>query len=304
MIRNTFSIKDLENLSGIKAHTIRIWEKRYDLLTPMRSDTNIRYYDLQSLQKILNVSYLKSTGSKISAIAALNNKEIEQEVRKLAQKTHQFNHHLQELKLAMVNFDKDLFNQVYDREMQKGDFTQVFHNLLIPFLEELGRLWHSNTINIAHEHFISSLIKQKLLVEIEHAPPAYDKKNNEPFILFLPENEMHDIGLLFLNYRLLQSGYDTIYLGASMLLDSLTFFQRNNQQPTYMTFITVEPVPKKIPKFLEQFNKKMNSANLILMGRAMECVDDKHLSSNHFKMNNFDQIERFIKDHIEEPMIA
>ncbi len=304
MIRTTFSIKDLENLSGIKAHTIRIWEKRYDLLTPMRSDTNIRYYDLQSLQKILNVSYLKSTGSKISAIAALSDKEIEQEVRKLAQKTHQSNHLLQELKLAMVNFDQELFNSIYDREMEKGDFSTVFHNLLIPFLEELGRLWHSNTINIAHEHFISSLIKQKLLVEIEHAALPFEKKNEEPFILFLPENEMHDIGLLFLNYKLLKSGYNTIYLGASMLLDSLTFFQRNGQRPIFMTFITVEPTPKKIPRFLEQFNKKMDHAHLILMGRAMSQVSHKHLSANHHVINSYDQIEKFIQQQLEEPAMV
>ena len=119
MIKSTFSIKDLENLSGVKAHTIRIWEKRHHLLEPDRSETNIRVYNLHALQKILNVSYLKNTGMKISAIADLSNEEIEKKVRTQAESEHQHNLRLQELKLAMVNFDEDLFNNVYETELSQ-----------------------------------------------------------------------------------------------------------------------------------------------------------------------------------------
>ena len=220
-------------MSGIKAHTIRIWEKRYNLLEPERSDTNIRQYDLQALQKILNVRYLKDTGVKISTIATLSNEEIEQKVRHLSQSAHSHNYQLQELKLAMVNFDEVLFDKVFNAELERKSFDVLFYDLLVPLLEELGNLWQSNTINVAHEHFVSNIIKQKVLLQIERLKRNQKVKTSQPLILFLPENEMHDLGLLFLNYKLLASGFHTIFLGASMILDTLTFFQLDKLNPAY-----------------------------------------------------------------------
>lgn len=296
MIKSTFSIKDLENLSGIKAHTIRIWEKRYHLLEPERSDTNIRCYDLQALQKILNVSYLKNVGMKISAIATLTNEEIEQKVRKISQTKNRKNHHLQKLKLAMVNFDETLFNDVYVEELERKGFNYLFYHLFIPFLEELGSLWQSNTINIAHEHFISNLIKQKLLVQTELIVLKDKSVNQKTIILFLPENEMHDLGLLFLNYKLLKSGYRTIFLGASMKLDSLTFFQRNGQQPIFASFITIQPSPKKIPVFLSKFNKKLNHAPLLLLGRRLSDINQSMLTPNQNVFSSIDHLLEYLQE--------
>ena len=286
MIKNTFSIKDLENLSGVKAHTIRIWEKRYELLQPSRSDTNIRYYDLHHLQKILNVSYLRRVGFKISSIASLTSEEIELKVRKIAQEEHHANVDLQELKLAMVNFDELLFNKVYHKVLKENDFAEVFNRLFIPFLEELGSLWQSNTINIAHEHFITNLIRQKLLVQADGMKRENTIPKKNVFVLFLPENEMHDLGLLFLNYKLLASGHRTIFLGASMQLETLPFFQRNEQKPIFVTYITVQPTLKKLPKFLEKFNKKLNHAPLMLLGYRTIDIDKNILTPNQKVFNS------------------
>lgn len=292
MIKSSFSIKDLENLSGIKSHTIRIWEKRYALLEPNRTDTNIRTYDLEALQKILNVSYLNNLGIKISTIASLSTQEIENQVRNYAERNNKNDLAIQELKLAMVNFDQKLFNKVYGQSLDDVGFKNVFEHLFIPFLGELGLLWQSKTINIAHEHFISNLIKQKVLVHIEQV--QYEiKQHDSIYILFLPENEMHDLGLLFLNYELLSHGCNTIYLGASMTLDSLSFFKRNGVQPIFITYITVQPVERELGRFLKQFDKKVaqdDGTQLWVLGHLAQKIEEKDLKDNQTVFKSITQV--------------
>jgi len=301
LIKSNFSIKDLENLSGIKAHTIRIWEKRYQLLNPERTESNIRSYDTHSLQKILNVSYLNNHGLKISTIAELDEAEIDSEVKKLAQESNTSNHSVQEIKLAMINFDKQLFDQVYSNGFEKLGFIGVFREILIPFLQELGYLWHSNTVNVAHEHFISHLIKQKLLSHIESVEYLTDDKHKEVYVLFLPPNEMHDLGLLFLNYELLSRGRKTIYLGASMTLESLKHFQQNELKPIFVTYITVYPSIKKMPKFLKEFEQKVGSGDenkLWILGPVVPSIKHLELSKGR---KTFDSIPDLIKNVDVQP---
>tara|TARA_R110002012_G_scaffold273142_2_gene458960 strand:+ start:1479 stop:2393 length:915 start_codon:yes stop_codon:yes gene_type:complete len=283
LIKSKFSIKDLENLSGIKAHTIRIWEKRYGLLTPDRTNTNIRTYDLEALQKILNISYLRNAGIKISAIAELSSEDIEIQVRNFAERNNKNDHAIQELKLAMVNFDQQMFQRIYQSSLDEFGFSGVFYNLFVPFLEELGFLWQSKTINLAHEHFISHLIKQKVLINLEKLQYQQPHNQEQVYILFLPENEMHDLGLLFLNYELLKKGCNTIYLGASMMLESLPFFKNKEAKPTFITYITVQPTEKQLPSFLKQFDKKVSNGDdveLWVLGHLAQKIKDKDLKSN------------------------
>ena len=162
-IKNNFSIKDLENLSGIKAHTIRIWEKRYELFNPNRTDTNIRYYSLQSLQKILNIAYLNSNGYKISKIAKLSALEITTKVKEISSEANSNNHYIDIFKLAMLNFDQGLFSSTYNELSLKLPFRSIFYDILVPFLDEIGLLWQTDTISPAHEHFIVELNKEENL---------------------------------------------------------------------------------------------------------------------------------------------
>lgn len=303
MIKSKFSIKDLENLSGIKSHTIRIWEKRYNLFEPERTDTNIRTYNLKSLRKILNVKYLKSDGIKISAIAGLTTDEIEAQVRALSIKNNKNNHSVQELKLAMVNFDQFLFQRVYDTALEELGFSGVFYNLFVPFLEELGYLWQSKTINIAHEHFISHLIKQKVLINLEkvqYTKPSY--YDDEVYVLFLPENEMHDLGLLFLNYELLKKGCRTIYLGASMVLDALPYFNKHGARVTFITYITVQPIEKDIPSFLRKFDKqvaKNGQADLWILGHLAQKIKTKDLLNNQTVFRGISEVIDSLPELVE-----
>lgn len=293
MVKNRFSIKDLENLCGVKAHTIRIWEKRYELFEPCRTDTNIRFYTLDDLQKILNVSYLNNLGYKISAIANMSVEELESEVRIHSVKANSSIQAIQELKVAMINFDQHLFQRIYAQAIEKSSFKEVFRDIVIPFLIELGTLWHSKTINIAHEHFISYLIRQKLLLELETVQYHGEQTDDNIYILFLPDNEMHDLGLLFLNYELLSRGYKTIYLGPSVPLDSLSFFDTLVDNPVYISYFTIFPTQKQIPAYLKKFNRKVagkNKADLYILGNLAKKIKNADLDTNHHTMTDISSL--------------
>ena len=198
-IKKNFSIRDLENISGIKAHTIRIWEKRYNLLSPERSKTNIRYYSHQNLQKLLNIVLLNNNNYKISKISKMSDELINITARDLALNTTINDDAINSLKLSMFKFDKISFNTTYNKLLDKKNFREIFKEVFIPFLEHLGLLWQTETILPVHEHFISNLITQKIQINTDVL--NYTKiLSDNVFILFLPENEINELGLLYLNY--------------------------------------------------------------------------------------------------------
>ncbi len=274
-IKTTFSIKDLENLSGIKAHTIRIWEKRYNLLEPMRTDTNIRLYDIHNLQKLLNVVLLTNFGYKISRISKLTTIEIENFVRKVQNDKTANNHALSAFKMAMLNFDQQVFLNTYNELLSEKNFSDVFLDTFIPLLEEIGILWTTNTISPAHEHFISYLIKHKILVNIEkHVSNQIDTSENV-YVLFLPENEIHDLGLLFLHYEIVSRGNHVIYLGRSLPIEDVAALNNHFKSITFVTYLTVTPEEENILEYLSEFKSKAltNEKNeLLVFGRRTEFL--------------------------------
>ena len=275
-IQVNFSIKDLENLTGIKAHTIRIWEKRYNLLSPDRSDTNIRNYSLSSFQKLLNISYLNNNGFKISKIASLKEEEIPIKVREIASRANVEDHAVNAFKMSMINFDQVLFYNTYNNLVENKSFSEIFYTVFLPLLEEIGLLWQTNTITPAHEHFLSVLIKQKILLNIEKLQSLLPKPLTKTFVLFLPDHEIHDIGLLFVNYQLRSKGYHTIFLGGSVPMESLTDLIEFFNNVTFVSYFTVQPEEKDILDYLNKFNdlllKKENS-KLFLLGRKLSLID-------------------------------
>ncbi|WP_299553009.1 MerR family transcriptional regulator [Seonamhaeicola sp.] len=276
-IQVNFSIKDLENLTGIKAHTIRIWEKRYNLLQPNRSDTNIRNYSISSLQKLLNISFLNNNGYKISKIADLKEEEIPIKVREIASRSKVEDHAINALKMAMINFDQVLFYNTYNNLIENKTFSEIFYTVFLPLLNEIGILWQTSTITPAHEHFLSVHIKQKILLNIERLQSLEPKPASKTFILFLPENEIHDIGLLFINYQLRSKGYHTIFLGESVPLDSLTSVLEFFNEITFISYFTVNPEIDKIPDYISEFNELLledNNHDLLLLGPKLLRTDD------------------------------
>lgn len=288
-LKSTFSIKDLENLSGIKAHTIRIWEKRYDLLEPMRTDTNIRLYDLKNLQKLLNVVLLTNFGYKISKISKLNQTEIEKFVVKIQTEKTVNNHVLSSFKMAMLNFDQPLFVKTYNELLSKKSFSAVFFETFIPLLEEIGVLWTTNTITPAHEHFISHLIKQKILIEIEKYQIQQNNVSDQTYILYLPFNEIHDLGLLFLHHEIVTKGHHSIYLGRSLPIENLLELNNHFKKITYITYLTVEPIEEEIENYIETFKNvilKNNSNELLIFGRKAQLIDNTTLPNNIKSIEN------------------
>ncbi len=278
-IKSVFSIKDLENLSGIKAHTIRIWEKRYNILEPIRTETNIRTYDLASLQKLLNVVLLNSYGYKISRIAELTTEKIALLVREIISEKNSNNHALNAFKMAMINFDQALFLNTYTNLLSEKSFREVFYEVIIPLMNEIGLLWQAGTISPAQEHFISYLIKQKLLINTEKVQILEPTRNDKVFVLYLPENEIHELGLMYLNYEILLNGYKTIYLGESVPIESLKDMKKYFDNIIYISYLTVQPSRDAIDDYMKEISTEILDANsqIWFLGRMTEFIDSKSL---------------------------
>ena len=292
-VKNVFSIKDLENLSGIKAHTIRIWEKRYNILEPMRSETNIRFYDIKNLQKLLSIVLLHNYGYKISKISTLSSDEFNKLANDIISEKSAKNHAISTFKIAMMNFDQTLFFNTYYKLLSEKSFKEVFYSVFIPLMQELGYLWQTDTISPAHEHFITYLIKQKLLINTEKVQTLTPTKDDKVFVLFLPSNEIHELGIMYLNYEILLNGYQTIYLGESIPIDSLLDLKSAFEKITFLSYFTVEPNQEILEDYIDEMHEKLikNSDNeMLLLGRMTAEIKDKNKYKNIHIYNSIEEL--------------
>ena len=279
-IKQDFTIKDLENISGIKAHTIRIWEKRYNLLVPRRTTTNIRYYSNENLQKLLNIVLLNNNNFKISKIAKMSDEELILQSRELAFKNDINDEAINSFKLSMFQFDKVLFNTTYNKLLEKKTFREIFKEVFVPFLNHIGLLWQTDTLLPAHEHFVSNIIAQKIQINTEKI--QYNISNStKTYVLFLPENEIHELGLLYLNYELVLRGNPTIYLGRSLPLNNLDFFFKNSEDICFITSMTVMPYDDKVEDYFNEISVILKDTNhqFIAVGRKTHLVNKLNLDS-------------------------
>jgi DNA-binding transcriptional MerR regulator len=276
-IKTRFSIRDLENLSGIKAHTIRIWEKRYAILSPMRTETNIRFYDSGSLQKLLNVALLHSHGYKISKIATFPTEKIPTLVRQIVSQKSAKSHAINAFKMAMMNFDQPLFFNTYNSLLAEKSFREVFYEVFLPLMDEIGLLWQSETVTPAHEHFISNLIRQKVLTNTEKIQVVEPLYTDKVFVLFLPELELHELGLMYLNYEITLHGHKTVYLGESVPSSNLIDVKRLFSNIVYVTYFTVEPQLENLTTYVERLYSDImdDSSELWILGRRSGSIDPK-----------------------------
>lgn len=300
-VKSNFSIKNLENLSGIKAHTLRIWEKRYNLLEPERTDTNIRRYSLDSLRKLLNVTLLYNHGFKISKIASLNADEIPKLVRSIALKSNSEQVSINAFKLAMINFDYELFDSNYEEIQQHHDFEYIFMQIFMPLMKELGILWQTGAISPTHEHFITNLVKQKIYLQTERLQRDKAKNEDQPiFVLFLPENEIHELGILYLNFLILSKGYRTIFLGQSLQSSSLQTLYSYDTTFNFVSYLTVEPNKEEIMPFLKDFHKQLlenQKSKLILFGPQQVEIVKEELPE---QIEMYRSVESFIFKYFSE----
>ena len=273
-----YSIKDIEHLSGIKAHTIRIWEKRYNILEPKRTDTNIRFYDDEDLKRILNISILNRYGYKISKIAKLPEEKLNKELISVTQTPDGVDGQIENLIVAMIDFDANKFEKIFSKSLMSFGFEDTIIKVIYPFFEKIGILWSTGSINAAQEHFISNLIRSKIIVAIDDLPENL-KKNAKNFVLFLPEGEWHELGLLFFTYIIKKNGHRIIYLGSSLPLESVMDIEKitsfNYMVTTIKTTITMDTLPGYLANLAENFSKK----KIYLLG-AQPLLNSTVLPSN------------------------
>ena len=274
--QNSFSIRALEEFSGVKAHTIRIWEKRYGLLAPDRSGTNIRSYSLDELKVILNVAYLNKHGHKISRIAAMTLTERDRLVRETAGTKDSAEEMVNTLKLAMLAFDEAMFEQVTAQYRKHHGFRHLVELLFVPLLEHIGVLWQTNVICPAQEHFVSNFIRQKLISATDGLPPSTGTKDRT-FVLYLPENEIHELGLLYVNYLLRADGERTIFLGQSVPGEDLKQLAAvRNGQLVMVTILISNPPVAEVPAYLKNLRTSLPDGRIsfLVTGAQLAKVKD------------------------------
>ena len=258
-----YSIRDLEKLSGVKAHTIRIWEKRYTLLQPERTDTNIRYYSDEDLKKLLNVASLVKNGHRISKVAGLCNEVVRQEVLKIEEQQSCPDKRIDQLVRLMVNLNTLEFGITLDKVFFEMGTEEAVAKVIFPFLEKTGILWQIGSILPAHEHFVSNLIRNKLISETDKLPKP---KFSKPVLLFLKEDEWHELGLLFFNFILRKSGYPTIYLGADVLLKDLTEIANRYQFEMVVTAFVNAIEKELLEDYLKRLSGIFGTKKIIISG--------------------------------------
>lgn len=227
-------------MTGVKAHTLRIWEQRYGMITPKRTDTNIRYYDESDLKKLLNVSLLNRNGYKISEIASMDAETLMQEVLKLSQEKSDYENQLQALTLTMLELNEAAFEQLLNKSILQMGLEKTMMNLIFPFFRTIGIMWQTGSINPAHEHFITNIVRQKLIVAIDGQQNLSDIWSKK-FMLFLPEGEFHEIGLLFANYAIRARGGRVAYIGANVPFNDLSTVYRV-YSPDYLFTVITAPL--------------------------------------------------------------
>jgi MerR family transcriptional regulator, light-induced transcriptional regulator len=263
-----YSIKDLEHLSGIKAHTLRIWEQRYNFIMPKRTETNIRYYDDHDLKLILNVSLLKDNGHKISKIASMSLEAIQEEVLKLTQQNLRHPDKIHALTLAMIDLDEDKFEKLMANNILQLGFENTMTHIIYPFMTKVGVLWQAGTINPAHEHFITNLVRQKLIVAIDgqYIPKGTVGKK---FLLFLPESEYHEIPLLFSCYLLRAREHHVVYLGQNLPFFDLKIVYDLHQPDYLLAFMTAFPVQDEIKEYVDRLSNEFKHSKILLCGNQI-----------------------------------
>lgn len=289
---SSYSIKDLEQLSGIKAHTLRIWEQRYNLLSPKRTDTNIRFYDDQDLKLILNVALLNDNGVKISKIASMDSTEIREEVMKLTERSLTHDDQIHALTICMIEMDEDRFDKILSTNIIKLGFEQTMMNIIYPFMSKIGVLWQTGAINPAQEHFISNLVRQKLIVAIDG---QIAKGGGKKFLLFLPEGELHETSMLFASYLIKNKGHKVIYLGQSTPYEDLLSVYNLHQPEYLLTVITTSPSSDYVQEYLNSLSKRFPDAQILVTGYQV-IGQDLVFPANVRLLNYIRDIKEFLEE--------
>lgn len=287
---SSYSIKDLEQLSGIKAHTLRIWEQRYSIIQPKRTDTNIRTYDDHDLKLVLNISLLKDHGYKISEISKFSLEEMYQEVIKISDRQLNYPDQIHALTISMIDLDEERFEKIISTNILQFGFENSMINIIYPFLSRIGTLWITGSIGPAQEHFITNLIRQKLIVAID-GQVNKQGQNGKKYILYLPEGEMHEISLLFANYIIRARYNKVVYLGQNLPFSELTFAYNIHRPDCIFSVITSVPTNQDVQTYVTKLATQFPDSHILLTGYQI-VGQDIRMPENGTIVNNISDLIR------------
>lgn len=260
-----YSISDLEKLSGIKAHTIRVWEQRYDIIKPERTKTNIRYYQDEDLKLLLNIALLNKNGFKISKIAKMSKEEIAEKVAAISEVNFEYTTQLDALTISMIEMDEFKFDRIISTNIQQLGFERTMLEIIYPFLDKLSVLWLTGSINPVQENFMSYLIRQKLIVAINDLPLS-PSKFSKKFIVYLPEGERQELSLLFMSYLLKSRKHQVIYLGQDISVSDLSDACKIQQPDFLFTMITETFAKEPVQSYVEKLATTFPNCHILLSG--------------------------------------
>jgi MerR family transcriptional regulator, light-induced transcriptional regulator len=289
-----YSIKDLEKLTGIKAHTIRIWEQRYQLICPNRTKTNIRYYDDVALKLLLNIALLNKNGVKISKIATMTREEIAGKVSEISEIDFDYDTQLDALTIAIIEMDEAKFDRILSTNIDQIGFERTMMQVIYPFLERLSLLWLTGSINPVQEHFMGYLLRQKVIVAIDREP-FVSKRDAKKFIIYLPEGERQELSLLFMHYLLKVRQFQVIYLGQDITLEDLRDACQIHK-PDYIFTMLNEPVLKlSVQQYVDKLASDFDNAQILLSGYQV-VTKDIQLNDNVTILPSLDETIEFIEN--------
>jgi MerR family transcriptional regulator, light-induced transcriptional regulator len=285
-----YSIKDLEHLSGIKAHTIRIWEKRFALLDPNRTDTNIRSYSDHDVRRILNVAMLVKNGYKISSVAAFDEAKLQAEVIRINRNANDPDKDIDQLLFHTVNLDTFGFEAMIDKIIGEFGFSKTIQQVIFPFFERIGILWQTGSIFTAHEHFVSNLIRNRLICE---AAKFGSSQVSKSALFFLRENEWHELGLLYFNFLAAQAGLRCVYLGQSLPFEDLSNLLTANKYDFVCTSFVHAIDKPDLELYLANLSLVFNQDKILIAGRQI-AIHKPKLPSNVVAIKNSNDFIRRI----------
>ncbi|WP_324671618.1 MerR family transcriptional regulator [Hymenobacter sp. GOD-10R] len=269
-----FSISDLEQLSGIRAHTIRMWEQRYGILRPVRTATNIRTYCDDDLRRLLNVATLCGRGKRISQVARLSDEELAQAVLACCDASRDYERQVNALLAAMLEMDELVLDELLRNAIRQLGFEKAIMHVAYPFLQRVGVLWQTGTVNPAQEHLVTNLLRQKIMAATDALAPVHPAKARR-WVLFLPEGEMHELALLFMNYALRVRGHHVLYLGQNLPIAELESVCASYTPYALCTVLTAVPERDRVPDYIQKLAAISPETLLVLYGPLAQqlCLD-------------------------------
>lgn len=293
---NKFSISQLEQFSGIKAHTIRIWEQRYNALNPNRSQGNTRSYDNSQLRRLLNIVSLSDSDYKVSELCSMPDAKlynlIKSELISKDEKSGSAEYFVSQLIAASVDYDTLMFENIFAACQRKYDVKNLYTKVIYPLLNRVGLMWSCDTMPPAQEHFISNIIRQKLFAAIDNLQP--EKTSKDSWVLFLPENEFHETGLLFSYFLIKQTGKKVIYLGPNVPIGTLTSAVKDTSPSNLLFFFVHKNLQEEYEAYCNSLLKTFSGVKIYVAGDE-KLKSDIKIGRRITWISSVDELEKELK---------